>query len=245
MNDITISREDLKTIKLVSNKVLVKPVLKTSMYKLKNTNITLQIDTDYDPHVHAERVVEVVRVPKKLEFSSTFISKNVLPWETKMELQPGDKAWVRPLSVIGSEFTELIKITTREDKQVYFLLSYEDFFVAKRGEEVICLNGYVLIQPNKEDLQKKFKHIIVPAAYRGQGNTQSFKVCFSGSINTGYQDDTKEDFIDELKPGNNVVVWRKRRPYLMEDPLHACFNKKEGYFPIQRCDIVYILDESN
>ena len=229
---------------LINNKVLVKPVLKPQFYKMKNVDITLEIDVDYEPNIHAERVVEVVRVPDSLSFSKVPNAQTML-WETDIELKEGDTAWVTPLSVTGGEYTNLIKIKTTDQKGVYFLLDYSQFFVAKRKDKVICLNGFVLVQPNVIDIQKKYKHIIIPDIYKDKGNTQSWKVYYTGQRNTAYQNQRQEDFIGELNAGDNVVVYRKRRPYLMEHPMHACFNGKEGYFPIQRCDIVYILDEKN
>jgi hypothetical protein len=241
MHVIKLTKEQLKKIVLINDQVLVKSAIDTSLYKFKNTNTSIKLDRDFEPSMHSERVVEIVRVPEKISFSKD-LGTSSLPWKTKMQLKVGDIAWVKSLSMIGSEYTNLTMLIT-EDNQKYFLLNYEDFFVAKREGKVICLNGYVLMQPNIEDIQEKFKNIIVPDIYKGQGNTMSWKIKFTGERNSDYKDPSKEDFKNKLSVGDNVVVWRKRRPYLMEDPIHACFNGKEGYFPIQRCDIVYVLDE--
>jgi hypothetical protein len=240
MNEFRISRQEFNSLILINNSVIVKSIIDMSKIKLKNTNITLDIDVDYEKDAHSPRVLEVIRTPKDpLTFNKNMSSKT-LSWKTNMELQKGDIVWVHSLAVIYDEYSTLVRIIVDDD--VYFIINYEDLIVAKRGDKIICLNGYVLIQPNLEDLQEKYKYIYVPTNLieKKKIPVLSWTVKYVGFLNVDYKNPMKNDFDYDLKDGDIIYINKKRKPYPLENSLHRYFNNNEDYYFTQRCEIVAV-----
>ena len=98
----------------------------------------LFIDTTYKPEDHVEIINEVIAVPERLKFNE---------WETEMQLKVGDKVWVNYLSIIKGERVQV-------GGEVYVLVPYEKIILTKRGDDLVMLNGYVLIEPVLEETQQ-------------------------------------------------------------------------------------------
>ena len=237
MQKLELSKEELDNIKLINNKVLVKPVIDTRKKRLGNTDITLDIDIDWDEDAHSRRVVEIVRNPEKLSYSQKYKSRSSMSWETEIEVLPGDIVWVRSLAAIGNDDTQLTMIISEGD--TYYLINYEDFIVAKRGEEVICLNGYILVQPNREDYSY-YKYVFVPSSISSEATAKSWVIKYFGKPNKSYKRGLKEDFNDDIFVNQEVCISKKKIPYPLENTLHSLFNGNEEYYFIQRSNIVFI-----
>lgn len=237
MQTIKLSKQELDNIKLINNSVLVRPVVDTRKKRLGNTDITLEIDVDFDEDAHSRRVVEVVRTPNKLCFVKNTRSRVSMQWETEIEVLKGDIVWVRSLATIGNDQTNLTMFICEGD--TYYLIKYQDFVVAKRGDEVICLNGYLLVHPNRDDYSE-YKYVYVPESIKKDAAVETWIIKYSGNPNKNYRQGAKEDFSDELVLNQEVCLSKKRHPYPLENTLHSLFDGKEEYFFIQRADIVYI-----
>jgi len=120
----------LEGFKPISNYVLVGNPTKTDTLKSG-----LYIDTTYKPEHHVEIINEVIAVPDRLSFKE---------WETEMELKVGDQVWVNYLSIMKGERVMV-------GDKTYILVPYEKIILAKRGDDIVMLNGYVLIEPVLED----------------------------------------------------------------------------------------------
>jgi len=86
----------------------------------------------------------VVSLPEKLVFKQG--DHTSLKWKTEMELCVGDNVILkRPaLSMALSKENGSYFI---EDGNVFVYIKYDEIIVGKRGEEVVILNGYVIIEP--------------------------------------------------------------------------------------------------
>jgi len=235
MGKINFTREESLKLKCINNLVLVKPAIDTSKRKI-GKNKKLILDTWFDEHVHSKRVVEVVKIPENLVFSKNMRIAGSMSWKTNIEVQVGDRVWIRALAAIDNDETNMNKIFI--DNEEHWFINYEDFIVAKRNNEyVIPLNGYVLMQPVREDLKERLPGLEL---VQDKGKLLYWEVKFSGVPNEAYRYSKKLDFKNDLPEDTEVGISRKRRPYLMEDDMHKCFNGDEEYYFIQRADIVYI-----
>ena len=199
------------------------------------------VDPSFRPNVHADRISEVVMVPEGLYYYPGLYkhkkATESIDWDTDMELLPGDIVWHNFM-----ELTDTYNIKVRDDKALYKLLRYEDIYLAKRGEELIMLNGYCLCEEVlrerlsefdvlDRDIDKNIGRVVLV----GKRN-RSYRV------RSGIRD---LDGDDMLKVGDIIV---KRRPDVhirLEEDVHARFplGEKKMYFIIQRRDIFATIDK--
>jgi co-chaperonin GroES (HSP10) len=89
---------------------------------------------------------------------------NSMPWDVDLELKHGDTVWYNPLcnheARPRSETNRFGKGQGFEENgQFYMFVHYQDIFIAKRGDEIICPNGYILGEP--VDDTKKYSIILI------------------------------------------------------------------------------------
>ena len=206
-----------------SNMVLIK-VPKFKEERKTKSGIIL----DINPHVQyldgegshmadLERVVGVVeRVPPFLTPDG-----DVMAWETPIDLEVGDSVYFDYMDSINS--TSFVC-----DEDEYRLIPYSSCYVAIRGEEMICLNGYCLF----EDIHEK-KHRLSTSEtlveLRGKVYQVATPVVYSNTI---YTDDI------EIKVGD-TVTFRKQfsRVYLERQKHLQTLDVKP--FRAQRREIIY------
>jgi hypothetical protein len=122
---------------------------------------------------------EVVGLPDELTFVQG--NHNYMPWVTKMELEIGDKVIVRrpALSMALSKDQGSFFV---EGEDIYIYLKYNEIVVAKRGEEVIVLNGYIIVEPIVE---APTTFLIVPDSAKKTSMSQGI-IRYIGSPNKEY-----------------------------------------------------------
>jgi len=199
--------------KPISNYVLVGNPTKTDTLKSG-----LYIDTTYKPEHHVEIINEVIAVPERLKFTD---------WETEMELKVGDQVWVNYLAIMKGE-----KIMVGD--QTYTLVPYEKIILAKRGEDIVMLNGYVLIEPVLEDAPES--EIITLLKNTKQAAMRGY-VRYMGTPNKRYSDELHTDEIG-IKIGDMVGLRHGYHPKL-ESPYHQVIG---DYYVVQRRNIVAAFD---
>lgn len=128
-----------------SNLVIVEMPPEKDLLTESGVKLNFNPDTLYaegnDSHVADVCPVSgiVVKVVDKLYFSRRDVDRTMM-WETDMELKVGDEVWFHPLIAKNCDEVEV-------DGTVYKIIPFEDCFIARRGDEVICLNGNVLLEP--------------------------------------------------------------------------------------------------
>lgn len=186
--------DDISNVKMVNNSVLVE--VESFLYDKIKTDSGLEIfaDNSYQISHYAVRSGVVVKQVEKLTFWDE--DKNSgLSWKTKLQTAIGDLVWMLGMASYSGE-----KLLSKGRK--YVIVSYSDLYIAKRGDEIIPLNGNVLLSPilrvsKALSFEKKY---ICPdwaiVAYKGENNTeyefdyraddenikQGQKVCISGLI---------------------------------------------------------------
>ena len=178
----------------------------------------LFIDTTYKPEDHVEIINEVIAVPDHLKFNE---------WETEMQLKVGDKVWVNYLSIIKGERVQV-------GGEVYVLVPYEKIILTKRGDELVMLNGYVLIEPVLEETQQSGIIILLKQAKQA---SQRGYVRHMGIPNKRYTDESHTDEID-IKLGDMVGL---KHGY--NSKLESSYHQTIGdYWVVQRRNIVAAFD---
>ena len=178
----------------------------------------LFIDTTYKPEDHVEIINEVIAVPERLKFNE---------WETEMQLKVGDRVWVQYLSIIKGERVQV-------GGEVYVLVPYEKIILTKRGDDLVMLNGYVLIEPVLEETQQSGIIILLKQAKQA---SQRGYVRHMGIPNKRYTDESHTDEID-IKLGDMVGL---KHGY--NSKLESSYHQTIGdYWVVQRRNIVAAFD---
>ena len=142
----------------------------------------------------------VIKVPDKLYYAKD--DPYSMSWKTTMKLREGDEVW---FNFIASSHSSGFDV----DGEMYLFIPYADCFVAKRGDEVIPLNGYVLLEEMKKEAVSE---VIVMA---DETDMQRGKVRFVGEPNEEYRVDSFSDDI-EIQEGDVVQIRAGFTPYRLE-----------------------------
>jgi co-chaperonin GroES (HSP10) len=209
--------------KLFNNRVLVE--VDAFIYESIETKsgLKLAIDPSWEVSPYSVRNGTVVLLPEKLidwEQDSTAMS-----WKTDMDVRIGDKVWF-----YGMMSQDCEKLSFKGRK--FMVLSYEDLYLAKRGEEVIMLNGNVLLEP----IIKTVKALSFEQ--RMEDNLFA-KVAYIGKNNYEYEHD-KEDCPD-LKVGMEVILHGYAVRHLEQEP-YLFFDGKK-YIICQNYEILGYLED--
>lgn len=191
---------------LLNNKVLVE--VEDFIYDSVKTKsgLSLWVDNTEQIAQYAVRHGRVVKLPQRLVFWDE--SKQGMSWRTTIQCEIGDLVWFYAMTSFDGEKLSL-------NGRKFILISYDDLYVAKRGEEVIMLNANVLLEPIYTPVKAlSFESNTIDPLYA--------KIAYIGQINTEYQVPFIEDDTN-LKQGMTVLMsgmpyrFLEREPYLMFD----------------------------
>jgi hypothetical protein len=207
------------------NYVLCKPVLDTNYIQTSQAN--LMVDVTYKPEHHARVVCEVVYPPLFLQHKRG--NDLLMEWETEPNLKIGDLIWVKYITALNC-----YRITWRTDEGdvQLFLIPYDTVFLAKRGERVIMLNGYVLAERLLERVEST---LIIPEKF----TERTAVVRYLGQPNKWYA--TPNDMDDDYLCEGDEVLLAFKNYKLLENPLHRLFSDKD-YLVLQRRHIAAVLN---
>jgi co-chaperonin GroES (HSP10) len=161
-------------------------------------------------------------------------------WLQDIETAVGDIVWFNYMYSIDNG----ILLYTREDidnkiNRVYLMIPYDKLYLAKRGDEVIMLNGYILIKP---DIVETFKsdYLITPELCSKYSDIRGIVTKYIGKPNKEYISEMKDDYGIDVKEGDKVLL----EPYniFLEDKYFLKFDGNE-YYVVQRPDIKAIIYE--
>lgn len=169
-------------------------------------------DADWNPDVHADRYGIVEAVPNRLK------TKGMM-WDTDMELMRGDLVWYDYLMSLNSDSFFV-------DEVEYKLMQYEYLYVAKRGDDIVCLNGYCLFEP-KEDVLKTNSNLII--VHEGK-DIRLGKLIYKGNANRSYESEWVDD--DSIEVGDMAVF--SLPPIMLEAEYHSLFEGNKQYRISQR-----------
>jgi len=236
---IRLSKEEFDHGKIAyaSNLVMVevdKSELRSAGGVVLGFNEDIQYAEGKDNHIAnvAKTHGRIVKIPANLCFEEK--NPNRSAWRTQIEVEVGDEVWYSPLS--ATNCTEVFV----EDK-VYKMIRYGDLFVAKRKEEVICLNGYCIV----EKVYKKSLGSLDSTSEQELDTTRGI-VRFAGRPNPEYFNPKYTDDID-INVGDEVLFTKDNYPIPLEVfKYNSTFdNTGKQYWACQRRFMAYVLSENN
>jgi hypothetical protein len=217
-----------------SNHVVVEVSYSNKNAKTK-TGIVVGFDKDKifaeGTEAHAADLMEiygtVVKVPEKLYFDMD--NSKSMEYNTEMELEVNDVVWFSIL-----ESANALEILV-EDK-LYKILPYQDIYVAKRGNEIIVLNGLCLCQTVTH---KKISELDFVS--ENKIDITRCVVKFIGKPNKGYKNSNNVDH--QNLQVDDVVLLQPRTPiqFLERKKYMARFNGDELYIIVPRRKIVMVI----
>ena len=219
--------DNLSTFEPGINQVLVKPIIDTE----KIGELGLIRDTYFNDMDCATRVVEVVKVPKGLackgENGMDHRYPTALDWKTQMQLQPGDIAWVDPITVVNNNNTSDTNLIVH-GKEIYFIIRYDRFVVAKRKDQTIPLIGYVVLE---KIWKRPDSDLSLDVSF---SSTSSVVLCGDQNLfyfNPFYSDEIDVAVGDRIETPNNI--------FALEGEMYDHFEKGKDYYVTQRKNILY------
>lgn len=233
------TKEEISLMKFhkTPNKVLVKPTRGSNEIVLSN-GMKIYMDDRFAKEKHAPTTGIIVGHPGNLVASK-------MPWTTTNEIQVGDYAVYSFESAMYALEELHGRVIFDTDGDIYLFIDYEDIFVVKRNEQIVPINGFLLVSP--VELKKSEGFQIV----REENNSTAFGVvAYVGKKNTNYlfggkiRDDVF-DFEEEISVGD-MIVFNRNSDLPVEYPLHSSLSgvRSENFFRLQRRDIDAVLPQS-
>lgn len=208
----------------------------------------LYISSFYHPEAHVNITGLVRAVPEKLlffkkeideiknEFGGTQncpidrveeireLTMRSVQFDVSMELKENDFIYFHYNVHAAAERDGLI---LREGKNLLILIPYDMIFLAIRNEKIIPVNGWVLIEPIKEEGS-------LMLIERRPSQTKGVISHMGSPVRNylAYPDETDDDF---FKTGD-TVLFRKNRSIPVEWSIHKSLDKK--YQKLQRKDLL-------
>jgi co-chaperonin GroES (HSP10) len=214
-----------------TNYVLIKPTRKSDELFLKS-GVKLFIDDSIDPEKHAPTSGVVVSVPEKLFYSRKVDSRSSTAYNVPMELEVGDTVLFHYLS------TENAKKDGRfykEGDDEFYIIRYDDIHCRIREEEVMPVNGWVIVETRKEQVLKS-DTIIIPDHIKNKVSEIVGKVKYIGSVVKEYYNDPENYDDDSIQEGDNVL-FPDYDAILLEYSLHSVLGAGK-YYRMHRRDIL-------
>lgn len=229
--------------KTFGNHILLKLDAENDHIKLKG-GMTLYVDNTYEPEKHQTVTGEVCGLPSHLTYTGA--PNQGMPWKTDMELQEGDKVICYYLAILNAFKPEQKRFFTKDNERFVFI-PYQSIFVAIRGDQIMPINGYVLVEPCDdpfmENTKKRLQNIgleLVTLNTKSNTHVSFGKVKYLGKPNREYCDEGNTDDGVNVKEGDTVVM-RKVSDIPLQYPLHQKLDKGVVYWRVQRRKILATL----
>lgn len=193
------------------------------------SGVTLYVDTTTRHPKYASTKGVISRVPDHLVCCNPKNSAS-LEWETEIEVMPGDEVWFQYDAVINAYKNGNLNYT--EDGKLHILANYSLLYVAKRGDQIIPLNGYCLVEPIYADecpeglIPPKYRSNVI-YTYAHHPIPNLFKIVHLGKPNRKYQHQAYSDDVDVTEGDYVFTVPNSDIP--LEYELYRSFSNKELY----------------
>lgn len=189
----------------------------------------IYIDSSYEPEKHSVTNGIVETLPEVLHYNGVRSDENGLQFDTDMDLKKGDQVYFHYLETINAKSRG--RIFDVEGKK-YMMVRYDMIYFAKRDDDIIMVNGWVLVEPiEHETLKSDIIHI--PNSI--QENKQEGIVKHIGKPLRAYKmnPDVGEEN-DEVHEGDHILFTNFSN-IPIEYKLHETMGK---LFRMQRKDII-------
>ena len=230
---------EIKKLLSCRNQILVKRKYKNEDHRTAS-GIYIITDVTFRPALHADRIGEVVMIPPglfyhKRSYRDYPYGGEALPWDCDLELQVGDivvHTFMNREDIVNIEVED-------EPGELYRMMPYDDIYAARRGDEIIPLNGYSLCEEVKKEKPSK----IIETVEEKDIDQTIGRVAHVGKPNRAYRvgDGTERDLDGGavIEPGDIIIKRRGDIHIRLEEDLHnRFFDNPVMYFIIQRKDIM-------
>ena len=210
--------------------VLVKP---KPTNKLLLGGKEFYLDTRFEETKNAPSCGEVIAVPDKLRFSMVE-GQTTLEYDTDIDIKIGDMVIFHYLTEENAQMDGRIM----EDGNI--LIRYDSLFIAKRGDEVICLNDYIIVEPESAVIKTNLE---IPDVVSKQKAKQVGIVKYAGTPVRAYRF-FPDDYPDpSLQVGDRVVFSHYNAvPLQQYAEIHGELSKGILY-KMQRRDVDAIINQ--
>lgn len=224
----------MKIDRIPKNYVLIEvPLERHESVKMGNGE-ELYLDSTYEPEKHARNYGTVLKVPDRLKYSGVKGDEYSLEYDADMDLEVGDIAYFHYLE--SAKAVKRGQVFEVDGKRAV-MIRYDRIFFARRGDELVMANGWILVEPIYED-EIKSDIIIIPDTAKGKPKTLEGIVRHVGSGIREYIFG-KENGADtnEVSVGDHIA-FTKYSNIPIEYGLHETLDKT--YFRVQQKDILGI-----
>jgi hypothetical protein len=193
--------ESLDSIRTLPGTVIIKPGPENNHIKISSEDgeMKVWIDPSYEPEKHATTFGEVV------------VSE-------EGEIQKGDTIFFHYLCCLNAIRDRKYVVC---DGQMYYVVNCESCFVAKRGEQIIPLNGTILTEAIIENTSEVNEFgMSIPKAKRDKNSLNEGVVLHAGLPSPG-EDITCSE--------GDVVFWRTGASVPLQYSLFSTFSDKLVY----------------
>jgi co-chaperonin GroES (HSP10) len=211
--------DDIKKVIPRNNYILVR-ANKEEKYLHLTDDLQIQIDTTFEPEKHSATYGDVVAVCEGLDDDL----------QTEMEVKVGDRVFFHYLCIMNC---------IRDKKYVvsggvpYFMVSYGSMFVAKRKEEVVPINGYLLVEPISDGVEEMIDGIYVPESMQNRNHKNMGVVRYVGTPLIGEK---------VLAKRGDKIYFTKAANVPLQYELHNSFDGNKTYYRMKNDNVLAILN---
>jgi co-chaperonin GroES (HSP10) len=198
-------------LKPMKDKIIVE-IDDISYSHLRIGETSVYIDTSFEPEKFAVTSAKVIHPPQGL--SSVLNTDN--------EVQQGDTIFFHYLCV-GNAVRDGKYIMY--NGKLYIIINYDSCYVAKRGNEIIMLNGYILVERINTELKKTDWGFIIPET------KQSKNKCIEAQVK--YIGKPLKNEHEIVRQGQNILI-KPMADVPIEYKLFKNFNGQQVYYRIKR-----------
>ncbi len=200
--------KDINAISVTPGKVLIKPGSENDYIKISDENGELKvwIDKSYEPEKHA------------ITFGEVIVASEIMEDYSECEIKKGDIIFFHYLCCMNAIRDQKYVI---QGNQVYYIVNCESVFVAKREDQIIPLNGTVLIEAIDDSLPEKNEWgMEIPKAKRNKNHLNEGIVIHAGKPSEGEEVTCNE---------GDKVFWRTGASVPLQYSLFQTFSDKLVY----------------
>jgi hypothetical protein len=211
-------------IKPLPNFILFRPYWDHKEISIGDSSIPL--NTSYEQGYHQPVRGEVVEVCERLDYR---MDRTTLDWKTEMELQKGDQVVINYNEAFTANSGKYPRYVVVGGERL-LIVRYDRVYAARRGDEVIALNGYNLVE--RMDPQDLVNYEM--AHMRKRKHDRTFGIVRHVAKRLGeykYLPGAVDDFDVEV---GDIVVIHKNADLLVESPNHFNFFPGVQMMRIQR-----------
>lgn len=210
---------DISKVIPKTNYLLIRANKEERFLKL-GPDMTIEIDTSFEPEKHSATYGEVISTCRELDDHL----------ETEMEVLPGDIIYFHYLVIMNC---------IRDNKFVvcngvpYFMVSYGSMFCCKRAGDVIPLNGYLLASPISEEATEQIGGIYLPESLQNKNRKVTGVVKHIGSPLKGQKN---------MAYVGDTICFTKSANVPLQYELHNNFEGVQTYYRMKHDNVLAILN---